>query len=320
MSLTLVNVPMSAGNNLLSGFLKQEIDFIREDIDVISVTSGTDALALITVAGNITANLKVSEYVYLYSETTNLFYDLSAAVITITYSAPNTLILINTPYTQTGAGGYMNYYQNYFVEAALVSIYNDNYEILPFRLRADGNPAGLIKIDISAANDINVSDYALNTGGVLELSRNKFKVKYRQSWRESAAQAFTSISSPNNGEFIMVYSTMEIVNDTIINRLGLPKFYYGYPNSVIFAHTDYDFANKKVSAKFDELDLNRNTIISDNLIRNFDAFDFGHLAASTGDISLTLDSNTKFVKVHFDEVSVVDYQPIDYAAIDYKTT
>ena len=111
MSLTLVNNPVGAADRkIFAGFQPCEFIFKREDLAITSVTSGTGG-AKITHPGDLTSVLSEGDTIYLYSEgATNYVYDGSFEILSIVAGE----ITVDTPYIETGTGGYINYLKNYY--------------------------------------------------------------------------------------------------------------------------------------------------------------------------------------------------------------
>ena len=314
MSLSLINTPVTPTDNVLAGFLPQLLEFKREDITVIDVTQGANNTILVRVTGDITSDIAAGESVYLYSQGLTSDYDGSGVVISAVFAAGQTTLNIDIQFVEIANGGYMNYLQEWFVEVELVDIGNTNKSILPYTIRDDGTPSGIASVDISAANDLNEEVFPL-VGGVGVESRQKFTAKYRESWRGNNEQAYTLTGE----DYIVQFSTEELANNEIVNDFEIPRLYIGYPAAIAFIHSDLNFTDK-VGLRIDELDLNKNNIITDTQIRQFGAGAYGYLYGGSEDVQIELNQNTEYLRIKYASEPLADYKAGDYKAGDYKTT
>ena len=300
----------SIPTTICAGFLPNLVEFSRADIAIVDVQQGTDNTVLAVVNGDITADLEVGDSVYIYSEGIGYTYDITANVTALQVLGGQTLISTDAEFVINGSGGYLNYYQYYFVEAVLTDPEKNDSALLPYTLRDSGTPAGALAVDISAANDLNEQALPL-TGGVATGARVKLGVKYRESWRGNNSQAYTDIGST----FIVQFSTEALTDNTIVNDFDIPRYYKGYPAAVAFIRSDVE--NEKITISIDQLNLNTGNITTGQTIRTFAPGDYGYLFGSTADVSFSFDQNAAYVRVNYNVLPAADYKAGDYST-DYN--
>ena len=307
MSLTLVTNPVgSADAKTFAGFKPIEFVFKREDQAITSVTSGVGG-AKITLTADLTTYLSIGDTIYLYSPATNHNYD---GVVTIT-DINATEITIDTPYLETGTGGYINYYKNYYVELQCVNIENTDINLLDFSLEADGDNAGNITIDVSIINDLNSQRGAIDQAYVSD-SSTFFYVKYRQVYNGSS-ESFTILSSKM---LIVLYATEQPTEEEILNSFDLPKIYLGYPASFAIAHAT-GATGQTNELLYEERDINGNALANDTL---------GTLSTVNNgfytwewDKDATVENATKYIYFSFSTVGTYDFASPDFAYPDFLT-
>jgi hypothetical protein len=299
--------------DIFPGFKPIEIEFKREDVQISTVTAGSGGRILVTVPGDITGDLNENEDVYIYSEGINYTYDKSGKATSISFGGGVTTFEVDIDYIESTTGGYCNYYQNYNVEVKLVNPDNDNIDLLGFSLQNDGTDSGIIKIDTSIINDENTQGY-LAESGVVENGRVKYNIKYRESWRDNTAQSFTTIDSP----IIAVFATEDVTIEGFSSPFDEFKTWVGYPNNAGLFHSDENQSGKGVVIVFDELDINKNVITSDNSLFTFDADDYGLFLVTDPYPSFTFDADTKYATLKASYETLGDYNASEYNNSEYN--
>ena len=306
MALTLVTNPVgSAASKVFAGFQSVEFIFKREDLAITGVTAGTGG-AKITVATNLTSYLVPGDTLYLYSEGTNYTYDLTAEILTITA----TEITVDAPYIETGTGGYINYFKKYYVELQCVHPTLPTVNLLPFNLQSDGDAAGNIKIDVSIVNDLNRQRGAIVQGLISESSQ-EFEVQYRQVYTGSS-ESFTLV---DNKRIILLYAIDEPEVEEILNNFDLPRLYLGYPSALTIVNMA-DAASAVVELKYNELDMNLNTVA------------VGTLSTIASDVNgfllwkwlgtASVNEATHFIEFNLSVTATFDFLIGDFAHPDFK--
>lgn len=313
MSLTLVENPVVTESgivkNLFAGFDKVEYKFKREDLQITSVGQGISNQVLITIGADLSSYLSIGDFVYLYAEGDNYTYDDTGQIVAITSST----ITIDLQFIETADDGYINYYKNYYLEVQLVNENNSDINILPFSLKDDGDNAGNINIDVSIANDKNIQYFDF-VFGELEDSRIIFKVKYREVWDVSDNE-FTVL----NERIVLVYATQQPELEQFINELEEPKLWKGYPYGVNLTHTKDNKEDEGINIKYDELDINQNTITSDNNLGSFDSNDEGFLFNNI-DKDISYDSDTEYIELKAAYGNLPQYNPAQYNNTQYNVS
>lgn len=307
MALTLITNPVGSGSRkVFAGFLPCEFIFKREDLQITSVTAGTGG-AKINHAGDLTSYLSAGDSLYLYSEGSGYTYDLVTQVKTIVSGE----ITVEAPYIVSGAGGYINYFKNYFIELQCVNPVLSEVNLLPFTFQSDGTPAGNIKIDVSAVNDLN-RQRGVITEGIIEESIQEFEVKYRQVY-EGSAESFTLV---DNKLVIMLYATETPPDEEILNAFDLPKLYLGYPGALVISNLE-DAPSSTAQLVYNELDINNNTVASGSL---------SALASDTSGFLLwkwnpnaSVNNATKYINFELNVNAIFDFAAGDFAYPDFLT-
>jgi hypothetical protein len=331
MAIELIKYPVTFAdgivNNVFAGFQPLEIEFVREDLAIVSVGDSGGSL-LVTVAGDLSALLNVGEWLYLYAEAVGFNYDNSFQISNITYAAPNTLITLNTAYIANSSTGYINYKQNYFVEAKLVNVDNNAILIYPDTLDDDGTPAGDITINISSPVDY-LSNEILTSSGEVSNSRVRFSVMVREVWRENQTNSFVLIDStfdnllPDstvlNVPIIVTYAADSQTPEKFVNDFDMPRMWEGYPFSLAILHSIDNFEGEKIAVTFDELDINQDVISTENPLFEFEPTAFGFLQVNFSDNTNTIADNTRYLNFTFGNTAAADYETVDYDDTDYLT-
>jgi len=308
MSLTLVTNPVgSAASKFFAGFQKCEFVFKREDLAVTSVDSGVDAKARINHTGDLTSVLSAGGYVYLYSEAADYTYNGSFEIITIVAGQ----ITVDTPYIQSGTGGYINYLKNYYVELQCVNKTLSDVNLLPFSLQSDGDSAGNITIDVSIINELNKQRGAISQSELSD-SLTEFEIKYRQVYSGSS-ESFTLV---DDKLVIMLYTIDEPEQDAILNQFDLPKIYLGYQAAIVAAILERP-ASSTCEMLYNELGINKNLLVSGTL-GNQDA-DKNALLMFEWPKDSTVNDQTYYIEFYFIINGVFDFATPDFAYPDFVT-
>lgn len=319
MAVSLVSYPVTISSgkvrNIFAGFAPVELEFKREDTDIVDVSQGADNKILISILGNITGSLNVGEWVYLYSEGVTYIYDGSFQILDVTFSNPNTEITVDGDYIEAGTPGYCNYKQNWYLECKLVNPDNNDIKAYPQLLQNDGNPNGEIKVNTSMIVDFLKNEIKETSQQILN-SRKECKVMYRESWREDDTDTFTLVDET---PIVIVFAAENAEIESFANGFEYPRIYAGYPFCINLIHSKNNESGKRIKVNFDELDINQTSITTNNLLINFNQYDFGILQANLEDNIKTLESNTRFIKFNAESNGAADYETGDYDDTDYLT-
>jgi hypothetical protein len=319
MAVSLVTYPVitSSGKvrNIFAGFAPVELEFKREDIQIVSISSGTDNRIVISVSGDITGSLSVNEWIYYYAEGTTHTYEGVFQVYDINYSAPNTLIELNEQYIEAATTGYVNYKQNWYLESKLVSPDNSLILKYPQVLQNDGSPDGVVEVNTSMIVDF-LENQIETTSQEITDSRDECLVMYREVWREDDTQSFTLVDQ----EFIIIiYAAEDSEIESFVNKFDYPRMYEGYPFMLNMLHSLENESAKRISITFDEQNINGTDITNDNPLINFENEDFGILQANFADNVNPINSATRFITFNMNSISEPDYLTGDYNDNDYLT-
>jgi hypothetical protein len=310
-------------NNTFAGFSAVELEFQREDIQIISVGSGVDAQIAITVSGDLTSVLNVAEWLYLYAVGATYTYDLQGKIVSIVYGAPNTVITISEPYIENASSGYVNYKQNWFLESKLVDADNNAILKYPKLFSDDGTASGVVNVNCSMLVD-RLSNEILTKSGEVTSSRNECKVMYREVWREDDTQAFilvgaTPIVDYDTVPIIITYAADNSTVESFVNEFEQPIMWQGYPFSLALLHSTANNSDEKVEVNFDELDINKENITENNFLYIFKNGIFGFLQVNMADNLTVINDNTKYLRFNFITKKIGDYKAGDYKTGDYFT-
>lgn len=206
--------------------------FTRKDFTFNQVNNNAGNIQLQFNAVNIAASFSLNDVVWV--ESNNGVYSASGLVTASTYSAPDTLVTIDIPYTAVAPGGYVNNETKRVNYKVSIGVYTSSLigtiRISPDRqgniiadvsrvLWADMNPD--ITIDLTSVNNVMG---AVDSGGF-----KPFYIKYREVWIGSAesetddSSQITSvvyganqIPSPYGSNLLdyVILSNSESVNDT----------------------------------------------------------------------------------------------------------
>ena len=318
-TLTKYPVTISSGKvrNIFAGFNPVELEFKREDIAIIDVSQGLDDKILISISGDITANLTIGEYIYLYSVGTSYVYDGSFQIIDLDYSNPNTEITVDGDFIEVSTGGYCNYKQNWYLEAKLVDPDNNNIKVYPQILQNDGNPNGMVEINTSMLVDL-LKNEIKETSQQIYNARKSCQVMYREVYREDDND-ITKFTLVNQTPIIIIFAAENKEIEDFICGFDTPRIYAGYPFWINLLHSLFNYSGMRAKILFDELDINENSITTNNLLINFNASNFGILQANFKDNTKIIEQNTKFIRFGANSSGSADYATGDYNDTDYLT-
>lgn len=310
MSLTLESYPVFNEGvnkvNVFPGFKPINIDFKREDLAIDTISQGANNRIQVDISTDVTTELFEGDFIYIYSEGATFTYDLTAEVISVTA----TEIVIDSDYIENSTGGYTNYKQNYSVEMKLTRPDNFNIDLLGFTLKETGSNSGVINFDTSVINDLNTQEFVDDLQGrEIEEGRIKYNVKYREVWREDDTQSYTEIDNP----IIALFATQDINIEKFSNPFEMPFLYAGYPSGIGFIHSDDNPEGRAIKITFDELDINKNDITANNVLKQFNVVDYGVLLSTSEDTNLVLNENTKFIRLNAYDSGVPEYEPSEYS-------
>ena len=312
--INLVSYPVTTNsgkiNNMFAGFDDVNIEFKREDLNVFSVGSGADNKILVTLSGDYTGDLFIGEWLYLYATGTTYVYDNSFKIISINYSSPDTEILVDGDFIESSTIGYINYKQDYFAEAKLVNVGNNDIKQYSELITDDGNNKGEILINITPPVDYLQSEI-LATSGLVPNSVNRFKVMYREVWRENQTEAFILIDQ----EPIYILYNAELNDiEKINNKLEEPIIWHGYPFIFSVFHSLENNVGYRIEATFNETDINKNNITTDNYLTRFSAESFGQLQVNFNDNTKEIEENTRYIKFNLNVILLSDYDGTEYSS------
>ncbi len=319
MSITLVKYPVTIEsgkvNNIFAGFNAVELEFKREDIAIVDISQGVDNKVLISIAGDITSNLVVGEFVYLFSQGATFQYAGSFQIIDLSFFSPNTEITIDADFIEISTGGYCNYKQNWYLESKLVSPDNNLIKVYPQLLQTDGNPNGQIEVNTSMLVDF-LKNEIKETSQQLYNSRISCKVMYREVWREDNNNVFTLVDEI---PIIIIFAAENKGIEIFANQFDMPKLFEGYPFCLNFIHSLQNESGRRVQVSFNELDINETIITSGNILHYFDFSNFGILQTNFNDNTKIIEQNTRFINFNANSSGTADYATIDYDDTDYLT-
>lgn len=319
MSVTLTSYPVvtSSGKvrNIFAGFNAVELEFKREDVQIVSVSSGVDAKILISITGDITSSLAIGEWVYLFSQGATFLYDDSFQILTVVFSSPNTEITVEGDFIEVTSSGYTNYKQNWFLESKLVNPDNNDILVYPQLLQTDGNPNGIIKVNTSMLVDF-LKNEIFTASQEITNSREQCQVMFRESWREDDTDTFVLV---NQDPIIIIFAAEDSEIEDFANGFETPKIWEGYPFFINMLHSDENHVGKRVSIKFDELDINQDDVTLNNVLVNFGLTDFGILQVNFEDKIKVIEDNTRFIVFNANDSDLFDYATGDYNDTDYLT-
>jgi hypothetical protein len=320
--LTLINYPVNYNSgkvdSILPGFSSQIVEFKRVDTNIFSIGAGLNNKISVTISNEyLTSELNINEFVYIYSTTTNYKYDGVFKVLDIILFGNDTVILLDTEFLEIPTNnGYINYKQNYYVEYKLVDVSNNNIMVYPNLLSNDGLSNGVIKLNVSNIVDYLKSDILEISGGLISAS-SRFKIMYREVYRENETNIFTLLDEL---PIIVLYCADKINVETISNNFNEPKIWAEYPFFINFIHSTENNSGTQIDVMFSELDINKNILTTDNFINVFDNDLFGILQINFNDKTKVIENETEYISFVLNDSILPDYDPDDYDENDYKTT
>ncbi len=319
MSVTLTSYPVvtSSGKvrNIFAGFSAVELEFKREDIQIVDISQGANNKILISITGDITGNLNIGEWVYLFSQGATFTYDNNYQIIDVAFSSPNTEITVNGEYIESSVSGYVNYKQNWFLESKLVNIDNNNILNYPQLLQNDGNPNGEVEVNTSMLADFLKNEILLSSQEITE-GRQDCKIMYREVWREDDTQSFILVDQE---PIIIIFAAENSEIEDFVNGFEIPKMWNGYPFLLNILHSLENSVGQRIDVTFDELDVNEDNIVIDNPLINFNPSDFGILQANFNDNVKVIEDDTRFMRFNANSSGSADYETGDYDDTDYLT-
>jgi len=316
-TLTSYPVTISSGKvrNIFAGFSPVELGFKREDIQIVDVSMGVDNKVLISILTDITANLNIGEWVYLYSVGATFIYDGVFQIIDLDFSSPNTEITVDYDFIEVSTGGYCNYKQNWFLEAKLVSPDNTDIMVYPSLLQNDGSPSGLIELNTSMLVDFLKNDILTISQEILT-SRKQCTFKYREVWREDQTQVFILFTKY---PVIIIYAAENSEIEDFVCGFDMPKIWDGYPFWINLLHSTQNETGFRVRVRFDELDINKVDITNDNPIVYFDALNYGILQTNFKDNTKVIEANTRYINFNANSTGSADFETVDFDDTDFLT-
>ena len=319
MSLTLIKYPVYTESgkvfNIFAGFQPVEIEFKREDITTINISSGINNKILIEVVGDITSNLNVGEWVYLYAVGNTFTYNNSYKILSLNYSAPNSEITVDGDFIEIASTGYLNYKQNYFVEAKIVDVSNNDVKLYPYFINDDGTASGVVKINVSGVVDY-LNTEILQTSGQVNNNANRFKIMYREVYRENTSASFVLL---NQTPIIITRAAENSDPEKFVSKFETPKIWAGYPFNLSLLHSPENSFGLRLKVLFDQLDINTDVINSENPLFSFDPNLKGFGQVCFNDNQNVIDSNTKYIQFNLNSANLPDYDSNDYDSNDYLT-
>lgn len=319
MSVALTKYPVTTSSgkvrNIFAGFQAVELEFKREDIQIVSVSQGANNRILIDIVGDFTSDLNIGESVYLFAEGSTFTYNNSFSIISVVFNSPNTEITVDGDYIENASTGYTNYKQNWFLESKLVDPDNNDILNYPQLLQNDGNPYGEIEVNTSMLVDFLKNEILLSSQEITE-ARQECKVMFRESWREDDTAIFTLV---DQDPIIIIYAAEDSEIENFVNNFITPKIWAGYPFFMNILHSLQNEAGKRISVDFDEININKDDITLDNKIVDFGLSDFGILQTNFEDKTKVIEDNTRFIRLNANSSDAVDFETGDFDDTDFFT-
>lgn len=291
MALNLTNNPIKTVGgvvkNIFAGFLPVIFQFKREDLQIISLGLGTGADIRLTIGTDLTTVVSIGDSLYLDATGISGYrYEQSGKVTAITA----TTIDVDIIFVESSASGYINYLNNWYLEAELVGSDNQAIKILPFSLKDDGDLAGNIGMDVSAGNDRNTQVFEF-VSDEIEEARIAFKVQYRQIY-DNSSEVFTLIDD----ELVLIFATKQPEHETFLNSLDEAEFYQGYPFGAILVHSKENSDDTGLNIVYDELNINQLDVTVDTPVVSLNSDKQGFIFANI-DPAIVWDSTTEYIRL-----------------------
>lgn len=315
--LTKYPVETSSGKvrNIFAGFSAVELEFKREDIQIVDVSQSANNRILVSILGDFTGSLNIGEWIYLFSQGTTFLYDNSFQIIDVVFSSPNTEITVEGDFIEVATSGYLNFKQNWFLEAKLVSPANNDILVYPQLLQNDGNPNGEVEINTSMLVDF-LKNEILETSGEITEGRQQCQVMFRESWREDDTASFVLV---DEDPIVIIFAAENSEIEAFVNGFEIPRMWAGYPFYLNILHSIENFSDERISVIFDELDINQDDITTENPLVDFSPVSFGILQANFNDNNKIIENNTRFIRFNAVSSEKADYETGDYNDTDYST-
>jgi hypothetical protein len=185
--------------------------FQRKDYAFNQVNAGGGGASQIQFSGvNIASQFTAGDYIYFKSDD-GTYNDSSAWVISSVYSAPNTLVEVDTVYSIAGGAGYVNLTTARGTYRLAVSFFNTitNAELFPTAFYHVDPLGGLITADLSVIKTImdadNKNPLTGYTHNDVEAYRN-FYIKYQETWFGGNGSLISESANP----IFAVYGALQI--------------------------------------------------------------------------------------------------------------
>lgn len=303
--------------NIFPGYMPLNVTFIRQDVAIVGISQGANNKVLITINSDLTDLVDIGEGVYVYSVGATYTYDVAAKVLDFNWTGVNTELTIDATFIEISSGGYCNYLQDWLTEVQLVDESNSDILLFNATLSDDGDSAGNVSIDVSIIVDL-LDQYIREIGREVEEGRIKFKVQYRESYRDNRDNAYTLI---DDTPLIVYFGAEDVKPETFVNAFDNPVLWSGYLTGISFLHSDANYATQRIRIEFDELDINKDNITTGNLIRQFEDGNHGFLFVSNNDIpEFSFNENTRFGRLKAIAGAIPDFRNPDFETPDFETT
>jgi len=318
MAVTLSSYPVTVEsgivNNIFAGFSSCNIVLNRQDLQIISIAQGVDDKIKITVLGDLRSSLIVNEWIYLQSQGSSFLYIGLYKISTVVFVTPNTEITVIGDYIESTISGYINYKQNWYLEAKIVNPENTLIQIYPQILQNDGSPEGIIDIDITMLVDYLLNEIKDTSQEILN-ARVQAQMMYREVYRENSTDPFILL---NETPIIIIFAAENSEIENIVNGFDEPRIYDGYPFFINILHSNQNNIGEIPVLQFDELDINKGNLTTNNHIYAFNSYDYGILQGNFNNNILPISANTEYIKF-VGLISFADYATYDYDDDDYLT-
>jgi len=199
---------------MFRGFMEANAILKRVDEPVTNVSSGTNSNVVLTVSGDLTAEIEVGDFVSWFDMSE--FYDNgSYRVVEVVFNTPNTNIRIDVQFQgDPTADGSLNYKKGYFVEYQFLkdTTSPENVFWFSFEQKSQTSINGEVKIDVNQMREfLSVSKFDER---ILYVT---YFLRFRESWNGNRDQSWQALD--NNPLMATIHSTNESRND---------KYYYTY--------------------------------------------------------------------------------------------
>ena len=103
-------------------------------------------------------------------------------------------------------------------------------------------------------------------------------------------------------------------------EVGLDRFKTEYLKSLNMLHSNSNYDGERISIEFDELDVNKTDISSDNPLFVFNNNDFGLVQTNFADNVTAINNNTRYIRFTSKLSNLGDFATIDFDDNDFFTT